>query len=71
MPIVAWWPNLIIIFELTMLGAILATVVTLFVTALLPSAGGSSTIRKSPTARSWSAWRNPRDGRAAVGDGAQ
>ena len=33
LPIFAWWPNLIIIFELTMLGAILATVVTLFVTA--------------------------------------
>jgi hypothetical protein len=31
MPIVAWWPNLIIMFELTMLGAILATVVTLIV----------------------------------------
>ena len=27
MPIVSWWPNLIVIFELTMLGAILATVV--------------------------------------------
>jgi hypothetical protein len=37
MPIVAPWPNLIIIFELTMLGAILATVVTLFITAKLPS----------------------------------
>jgi hypothetical protein len=36
MPIVAWWPNLIIMFEMTMLGAILATVVTLFVTALVP-----------------------------------
>ena len=33
MPIVAWWPNLIVIFELTMLGAILATVLTLFITA--------------------------------------
>ncbi len=33
MPIVAWYPNLIVIFELTMLGAILATVVTLIVTA--------------------------------------
>ncbi len=32
MPIVAWWPNLIVIFELTMLGAILATVATLIVT---------------------------------------
>ena len=36
-PIVAWWPNLIVIFELTMLGAILATVITLFITAKLPS----------------------------------
>jgi hypothetical protein len=36
MPIVAPWPNLIVIFEMTMLGAILATVLTLFVTAKLP-----------------------------------
>jgi len=36
MPIFAWWPNLIIIFELTMLGAILSTVITLLVTAALP-----------------------------------
>ena len=36
MPIVSWWPNLIIMFELTMLGAILATVITLFITAKLP-----------------------------------
>jgi hypothetical protein len=35
MPIVSWWPNLIIMFELTMLGAILATVVTLLVTGEL------------------------------------
>jgi hypothetical protein len=33
LPTFAWWPNLIIIFELTMLGAIVATVVTMFVTA--------------------------------------
>jgi ActD protein len=33
MPIVAWWPNLIIVFEMTMLGAIVATVLTLLVTA--------------------------------------
>ena len=33
MPIVSWWPNLIVIFELTMLGAILATVGTLLVSA--------------------------------------
>jgi hypothetical protein len=33
LPTFAWWPNLIIIFELTMLGAILATVITLVVSA--------------------------------------
>ena len=33
MPIVAWWPNLIVMFELTMLGGILSTVATLIVTA--------------------------------------
>ena len=37
MPIVAWWPNIIIMFEMTMLGAILAAVVTLLVTARLPA----------------------------------
>ena len=31
MPIVSWWPNLIVMFELTMLGAILATVIALFI----------------------------------------
>ena len=36
MPIVAWWPNLIIMFEMTMLGGILATVITLLVTAGSP-----------------------------------
>src|SRR5262249_9043450 len=36
MPIVAWWPNLVVIFELTMLSAILSTVVTLLITAKLP-----------------------------------
>jgi hypothetical protein len=35
LPIFAWWPNVIIIFELTMLGAIIATVATLVVTARL------------------------------------
>lgn len=39
LPIFAWWPNLIIIFELTMLGAITATVITLVVTALIPQKG--------------------------------
>jgi hypothetical protein len=35
LPIFAWWPNLIIAFELTMLGAILATVITLAIAARL------------------------------------
>jgi hypothetical protein len=33
LPTFAWWPNLIIMFELTMLGAIVATVATLVVSA--------------------------------------
>jgi hypothetical protein len=37
MPIVSWWPNMIVMFELTMLGAILATVITLFITARIPA----------------------------------
>jgi hypothetical protein len=37
MPIVAWWPNLVIIFEMTMLGAILTTVVSLLVASKLPT----------------------------------
>jgi hypothetical protein len=36
MPMVSWWPNLIVMFEMTMLGAILATVVTLLITAGIP-----------------------------------
>lgn len=32
MPIVSWWPNLIVIFELTMFGAIFSTVATVIVT---------------------------------------
>lgn len=40
MPVAPYWTNLIIIFEMTMLAAILATVVTLLVTAGLPSRGG-------------------------------
>jgi hypothetical protein len=39
LPTFAWWPNLIVIFELTMLGSILATVATLIVTAFLPGKG--------------------------------
>jgi hypothetical protein len=33
LPAWSWWPNLIIMFELTMLGAVIATVVTLVVSA--------------------------------------
>jgi len=40
MPIVSNWTNLIIIFEMTMLSAIVATVITLLVTAGIPSRGG-------------------------------
>ena len=40
MPIVPLWTNLIIIFEMTMLSAIIATVITLMITAGLPSRGG-------------------------------
>jgi len=39
LPVYAWWPNIIIIFELTMLGAILTTVVSLLVTGSLPGRG--------------------------------
>jgi len=39
LPVFAWWPNLIIMFELTMLGAITATVITLIVSAILPTKG--------------------------------
>lgn len=35
LPVFAWWPNTIIVFELTMLGAILATVITLVISARL------------------------------------
>ena len=40
MPIVTNWTNLIIIFEMTMLSAIIATVISLLVTAGIPSRGG-------------------------------
>jgi hypothetical protein len=39
LPIFAWWPNLIIIFELTMLGAITATTLTVVITALVGDKG--------------------------------
>ncbi len=37
MPVVTWWTNGIIIYEMTMLGAILATLLTLLVSARLPN----------------------------------
>jgi len=40
MPIAPLWTNMIIIFEMTMLSAIIATVITLLVTAGIPSRGG-------------------------------
>lgn len=40
MPIAPLWTNLIIMFEMTMLSAIIATVITLMITAGLPSRGG-------------------------------
>ena len=52
LPTFAWWPNLIIIFELTMLGAILATVTTLAVSARLGPARSCTTAR-CRTERSW------------------
>jgi hypothetical protein len=39
MPIVAWYPNTVIIFEMTMLGAIVTTVISLLVAAKLPRFG--------------------------------
>ncbi len=39
MPIVAWYPNTVIVFEMTFLGAIVTTVVSLLVTARLPKFG--------------------------------
>jgi len=36
MPIVSNWTNVILIFEMTMLGAVLATLITLLVTARIP-----------------------------------
>jgi hypothetical protein len=37
MPVVTNWSNLIVIFELTMLGAVITTVITLLITARIPN----------------------------------
>jgi hypothetical protein len=39
MPIIASWPTGIITYELTMLGAVIATVITLLITTALPNWG--------------------------------
>ena len=59
LPIFAWWPNLIIIFELTMLGAITATVSRWSSRPCCRSAATRSTTRRSPTARFSSGWKTP------------
>lgn len=41
MPVVTNWTNIIVMFELTMLGAVFATVITLLVTARLPGRASS------------------------------
>ena len=61
LPIFAWWPNLIIMFELTMLGAIIATVVTLVVTARL-GRGGRLYDPQVTDGRILVGVENPRDG---------
>jgi hypothetical protein len=47
MPIVSLWPNGIVAYEMTMLGAILATLVTLLITTRLPNWGRKGTIYDS------------------------
>lgn len=39
LPVYAWWPNLVVIFEVTMFGAILTAVASLLVTGSLPGRG--------------------------------
>jgi hypothetical protein len=73
LPIYAWWPNLIIMFELTMLGAIIATVATLVVTARL-GRGGRLYDPEVTEGKILVGVENPRDGvrdalKAALGDG--
>ena len=65
MPIVAWWPNLIVIFEMTMLGAILATVLTLFVTAKLPATAAGALRSRSDQRQDPRRRRKPLGGHTA------
>lgn len=64
MPIVAWWPNMIVMFELTMLGAILATVGTLIVTGGLGRRAGRPYDRAVSEGRILVGVDSPRDGDA-------
>jgi len=61
MPIVSWWPNIIIMFELTMLGAILATVVSLLVMTELPTIRSKIYDPKISEGKILVAVENPRD----------
>jgi Protein of unknown function (DUF3341) len=63
LPIWAWWPNLIIMFELTMLGAIVATVITLVVTADLGRGGGKLYDPEVSDGRILVGVENPPDGK--------
>jgi hypothetical protein len=62
LPTFAWWPNLIIIFEMTMLGAILATVITLVVTAGLGRGGSKLYDPEVSDGKILVGVENPRDG---------
>lgn len=63
LPIWAWWPNLIIIFELTMLGAIIATVITLIVSAGLGRGSGKLYDPEVSDGKILVGVENPPDGR--------
>lgn len=70
MPIVAWWPNLIIIFELTMLGAIVSTAVTLLVTASLPGRGAKLYDPEVTNGNILVGVENPQEGSVGIIEGA-
>ena len=63
LPTWAWWPNLIIMFELTMLGAIVATVITLVVTASLGRGSGKLYDPEVSDGRILVGVENPPDGK--------
>jgi Alternative complex III, ActD subunit len=65
MPIVSWWPNMIVMFEMTMLGAILATVITLFITARLGLGAASFYDQEVTAGRILVGVERPADGQRA------